>query len=490
MPTRFDNSVGKAAAARHHHRPIAAILRAFANAARALLTTTIPMALYCPSPNHATACQLTQREAELNSPSDFLVPQLRSHFDTRVTLPGSKSIALRQLAISALVDGTSIISGVPKCDDTASMIRCLQALDVKIEPNGDQLRVTGPMDFGPSTRHLNAFMSGASTRLLIGLAALRQGATHIDGHSSLRARTNQALFDVLRDNGCQVSSPDGGLPAIIQGPIQVGAELTIDGSLSSQYVTALLVIAPILAASAGLTVNLKGHLTSRPYVDITRNEMAKRSVSADWQGPNALYVRKDSYQPGNYRVEGDATAASYFLALATLHHGRVCLTNLDATTHQGDYGFCGVMEQLGAQVAREGATVIQGPAKLRRLEQIDMVAMPDAALTLIAMAPLLPAPLEITGLHTLPHKECNRLECPAVELGKMGIAVSTTSDSIRIAPCPAGKIQQHRLSTYHDHRMAMSFSLLGSVTGTLTVDDQRVVDKTYPDFWQDFQRLS
>ena len=147
---------------------------------------------------------------------------------------------------------------------------------------------------------------------------------------------------------------------------------------------------------------IEGDLVSRPYIDITLNEMSKRSVLGGWASPETLCIPAADYAAGSYVVEGDASAASYFSALATLHRGTVTLTNLDASSVQGDYGFCNIMELLGATVDRQGMTRICGPKELSPLPHIDMQEMPDVALTLIAMAPLLPAPIEITGLQSPP----------------------------------------------------------------------------------------
>ena len=422
----------------------------------------------------------------------FLIPKLSPGFEATVTLPGSKSIALRQLAIAALVEGTSHITGIPKCDDTDAMIDCLRALGVAIDEDTSGTCITGPMDFGSGHVELNSRMSGASTRLLIALAALRNGSTRIDGHESLRVRTNAPLFKVLRDNDCDVISDGGTLPAVILGGLTTNGPLYIDGSLSSQYITALTVIAPILARRQGLPtqeVHTHGDLVSRPYIDITLNEMEKRSVVGKWVDGTVLSLPAADYQPGEFLIEGDASAASYFLALATLHAGRVTLTNLDETTVQGDYLFCNVMESLGSSIERHSQTRITGPQKLLPLRRIDMQEMPDVALTLIAMSPLLAEPIEITGLQSLHYKECDRLECPAKEMRAMGIELNTTYDSIIVSPLGKYVPEIHTLNTYHDHRMAMAFATLASAYGTLTIDDKAVVNKTYPAFWDDYQRL-
>jgi len=424
------------------------------------------------------------------STDPYLIPQISGSFSATITLPGSKSIALRQLAIAAVTEGETRILGVPPCDDTEAMLDCLAQLGTLVRREDDQIIVTGPMDYTNDVT-LNARMSGASTRLLLGLAALRRGRTIIDGHASLRARTNAPLYDVLAAHGCRIRSDNGGLPVTLQGPIQPTSELHIDGSLSSQYVTALLIAAPLFAAEDTQRICIDGDLVSRPYIDITLNEMAKRGVSPRWSGERDITVARGSYSPGKVAVEGDATAATYFAALATLHGGEVELTNLGSDSKQGDYRFFDVMERVGAHIERHpGSTKITGPDSTTPLGTVDMNDMPDAALTLIALAPMLPGATDITGLSSLHHKECDRLECPAAEMRHLGIRGITSADAIHIEPVEPSAIQPHVLNTYHDHRMAMAFSLPGSVSGTLHVDDKHVVDKTYPNYWRDYATLN
>lgn len=433
---------------------------------------------------------MTSTPSSNSAANPYAIPKIHKAFSFKLALPGSKSIALRQLAIAALTDGVTTLSGVPECDDTAAMLDCLRALGVRINLSEEIITLSGPMDLdGDAT--LNARMSGASTRLLIGLAACRRGQTYIDGHDSLRVRTNLPLYDVLRKNGCQIESQGNGLPVTIKGPMS-GSAFRVDGAISSQYLTALLIAAPLISPQ-GLTVSIAGDLVSRPYIEITLNEMRKRGVTATWLDDHSLQVIPGSYQPGNAIVEGDATAASYFLGLATLHGSQIELTNLGTDTKQGDYAFTGLMESLGATVERHpDRTIISGADTLTSLSSVDMTEMPDAALTLIGMAPLIPGDTEITGLSTLRHKECDRLECPAKEMRAWGLAVETADSSIVIPAHASGRpTGAHVLNTYHDHRMAMAFSMLGSAVddhATLFVDDKNVVAKTYPNYWQDYAK--
>lgn len=419
----------------------------------------------------------------------FSIPQITSPFKATITLPGSKSIALRQLALAALADSESIIRGVPPCDDSDAMLSCLQTLGVTVNAHEDVIIVHGPMDFGDNEVELDARMSGASMRLLIALAALRRGITRIDGHPALRARTNAPLLDTLAQHGCEIDSENGYLPLTIRGPFTPPPSFVIEGSLSSQYITALLIIASQSASSELQEINISGSLVSKPYIDITLNEMAKRGLDARWTSDQSLEVKRATVAGGSYAIEGDATAASYFSALATLHQGEVTLANLGADTVQGDYAFCDIMADLGATVSKGQSTTIRGPDQLRGLGELDLTKMPDAALTLIAMSPLLPSPTTIVGLESLHHKECDRLECPAAELRSIGVKVDTADECITITPKAPADMQPHTLNTYHDHRMAMAFSLIGSKSNILSVDDKAVVNKTYPNFWNDYASL-
>ena len=425
--------------------------------------------------------------------NQYLIPKIVKPFNVDLELPGSKSIALRQLAISALTEGTTILEGVPSCDDTEAMLECLERLGLRISQSNTTITLIGPMNLVDDVV-INPRMSGASTRLLIALAALRSGETLIDGHDSLRARTNLPLVNTLQKLGCQIDSSDGHLPLAVRGPIRQTRSVSIDGSLSSQYITALLLISCGVAGDQAIfeEITIEGELVSKPYIDITVTEMSKRGVSARWEGTRSISIDTTrSYEASKITIEGDATAASYGASLACIHRGQVKFTNLGSNTHQGDYRFFEVLERLGAEVTRDPtSTLISGPSRLVPFKSIDMQDMPDVALTLIALAPLLNEELSISGLSSLHHKECDRLECPAEEMLKMGIAVTTTSDSIRIQPASIEELRGHLLTTYYDHRMAMAFSLLGSKTGLITVDDKNVVDKTYPGYWKDYEKLT
>ena len=403
-------------------------------------------------------------------------------FDLKLCLPGSKSIGLRQLAISALAHDSSAIHNLDRSSDISAMTKALGQLGVEVQRIGNTLNVN-PTKFNfTSDIHLDLDMSGVSLRLLLAVSALRTGSTTFDGHASLRARPNQHLLEALEQLGCTVQSNKGRLPITVSGPA-TGDSVRLQASVTSQYLTALLLASPVF--TQGLRIELVDALTSAPYVELTLNEMTRRGVSVQRNG-NILKVTPQTYRGRNVDIEGDATASTYFAALATLHQSTVHLDNLALNTTQGDIEFLNVCKSLGATVAHEhGGITISGPAQLNSLGEICMVDMPDAALTLMAMAPYLPDKTHITGLATLRHKECDRISCPAQELRKAGITAEEGPDHITIVP---GNPQPATFDTHDDHRMAMSLAIFATRTPGCSIRDPNCVEKTYANFWADLDR--
>jgi 3-phosphoshikimate 1-carboxyvinyltransferase len=424
-----------------------------------------------------------------------LVPWPAGTFQFETPLPGSKSLTLRDCAIAALADGVSTIRYPGECDDYWRMKDCLRKLGIAVDDSAEGVvRIAGQGgQFNEGAIELNTGQSAVSTRLLLAMAALRPGATLIDGHISMRNRPNKALVDALESLGAGMqSSNDGHLPTTVSGTRHLLGPVRVPSNISSQYLTSLLIIAPLL--DAGLVIEVEGELTSRPYVDLTLDEMAKFGVRVTNHDYRRLAVAPQVYRAGDIDVEGDASAASYFAALATLHGARIVLSNLGAKTRQGDYGFFGICEKLGARVERSAArTIIEGPRMLQAgfSDDVDMTSMPDVAPTLMMLAPFLKAPTRITGLATLRVKECDRIAAPTRELRKLGVTVEEGPDYMVIEPLAQGVISRQEvveIETYHDHRIAMSFGVLGSRLPGLRILDPGCVAKTYPNYWKDWQR--
>ena len=425
------------------------------------------------------------------------ISKVREPFDIALTLPGSKSIALRQLVMSALAADKTSLVGIPRCDDIDAMVRALSRLGAGIETAGrSRLVVDPPVTLAAGEAHIDVDLSGVSLRFLLAVAALRRDGTHLDGRAPLRVRPNRDMIEALRQLGCraQAADEDGHLPISVAGPDDWAREIEVGTRVSSQYLSGLMLIAPRLPH--GLTLRPKDEPVSASYVEVTRVEMAKRgAVVRIVGGPRgnpsqqtAIRIEPGAYRGGTLAIEGDASAATYFAGLATLHASTVRFANLGAGTTQGDFAFFDVCRKLGADVQIGRDTVsIAGPARPRPIGHMDMEDMPDAATTLMAMAPFLPGATHITGLSTLRHKECDRIACPVRELRKAGVDVEEGPDWVRVQPLSTPR--PARFETYDDHRMAMSLAVFASKVGGCAVLDPGCVAKTYADFWEDLAEV-
>ena len=422
-------------------------------------------------------------------------PQGSFHFET--ALPGSKSLTLRDCAIAALADGQSTVRFPGEADDYWRMKDCLRRLGIGVDDSREEeVRIAGRGgSFAPGRVELDVGQSAVTARLMLAFAALRPDETVVDGHISMQKRPNKDLVDALRTLGAVLdSSNDGYLPTTVRGTRALRGPVRVPGTISSQYLTSLLTIAPLI--EGGLTIEVEGDLTSKPYVDLTLDEMSKFGVRVDNRDYRKLVVAQQVYRAGVIDVEGDASAASYFAALATLHGASIRLGNLGSGTRQGDYAFLGLCEKLGARVTRTaGSTLIEGPRQIATAfdGSVDMTSMPDVAPTLMMMAPFLSRATHITGLATLRVKECDRIAAPTRELRKLGVSVEEGPDWMRIEPLSTSRAATPgvvEIETYHDHRIAMCFGVLGSLLPGLRILDPGCVAKTYPNYWRDWQRAS
>ena len=432
------------------------------------------------------------------------IERVERAFHVRLTLPGSKSIALRHILMSALAQAPTRLLGVPRCDDVEAMFRAIVRLGSTVGAEGEGGQAGQVGQIGGLERHhkasfinppdkpctgdveLDLGMSGVSLRLLLGAAMLRTARTRFTGHAQLHRRPNAPLLAALEQIGCHVESDHGLLPISATGPAEPAPSTTLKTGVSSQYLSALLLAAPCLPS--GLAIHLEDELTSASYVGVTQAEMARRGATVRQIDECTIFVPHGQYAGGEVTIEGDASAATYHAALATLHGGTVELANLGTASQQGDYGFLTVCERAGATVERgELTTTIRGPKQLAAVGEVDMIDMPDAAPTLMALAPFLPAPTHITGLATLRVKECDRIAAGACELRKAGVRVEERADAMTIHP--AATAQSAAFDTYEDHRMAMALSVLASKVGDCQIRGADCVSKTYADYWEDFERI-
>ena len=414
------------------------------------------------------------------------IPRITSPFAADITLPGSKSIALRHLLMSSLADAPTRLDGIPRCDDVDVMFEALRRLGATVVRRGKSAWLTPSAVPFASDVVLDLGMSGVSLRLLLAHAALRTSTTRFTGHRQLHQRPNADLLEALQAIGCRIVANEGRLPITVAGPASPIAETTLATDVTSQYLSGLMLSAPALPA--GLAIALKGAPTSASYVGVTTTEMAKRGVAVQTPNESTVFVPPGTYAGGDVLIEGDASAATYHAALATLHGGRITLTNLGSSTRQGDYAFLGLCERMGAEVSRASDRVtIKGPASPKPVGDADMADMPDAAPTLMTMAPFLPTATHITGLATLRVKECDRIACGATELRKAGVRVEEFDAAMTIHP--ADVLRPAGFETYEDHRMAMALSVAASKVGGCVIRGADCVAKTYADYWEDFDRV-
>ena len=429
--------------------------------------------------------------------------KIKKNFKKNISLPGSKSITNRDFVLASLAKGKSILRDIGLSDDSDRMREALSTLGIKIEKISNQdfeiYGRGGDFDLGEKKIYLGG--SGTSTRFLLALSVLREGKTILDGNESLRARPQRDLLDAIDQLGLKVKSKNDsylpieidslGLDSITQNKIKMR------GDISSQYFTALMQIAPILAN--GLEIEVEGDLVSKPYIDITINEMSKFGVKVENLDYKKFIISNQKYKPQDLKIEGDASAASYFLALATIHGGEVKINNLGKSSVQGDLGFYRVCEKLGARVKIQNNSLeIKGPVdgKLKELNEIDMEDIPDTAQTLMTIASFVPGGVKIRGIQNLRFKECDRINAPATELRKLGVEVETGDDYIRISekqdfsPEYSGlTLENISIDTYDDHRMAMSFAVLGTKIGGFSINYPDCVNKTFPAFWEELARF-
>lgn len=418
----------------------------------------------------------------------YRVAPLGAPLDAVVHVPGSKSIANRALVCAALAEGESVLTNVPDGDDTAAMLDCLAALGLAVERDASTVVVAGGLGRfrrGPVT--LPTRLAGTTSRFITAVAALGPGPYLIDGGVPLRRRPMAPLHDALGALGVSVTPVDapGHLPVTVSGPLDVTVdEVQLRGDISSQYLTALMLIAPYMPD--GLRFVLTTPLVSRPYVRITAAVMASFGVPGVELGDRIITVPPGRYQPRRYEVEPDASSASYPLAAAAICGGRVRVPGLTDQSLQGDAQFHRVLQRMGCEVAQDHAgTMVSRHGELRGVE-INMVDLSDLVPTLAVVAPFATSRTDIHGVGFIRGKESDRLTDLCVELRRAGIDATDNPDGLVVEPSVP---HSATLATHHDHRLAMAFALVGLGASGIIVEDPDVVSKSWPGFWEMIEGL-
>ncbi|MBE7398314.1 3-phosphoshikimate 1-carboxyvinyltransferase [Bacteroides fragilis] len=392
-----------------------------------------------------------------------------SHIKATIQLPASKSISNRALIIHALSKGNDVLSNLSDCDDTKVMVKALTE-------GGEVIDILAA---GTAMRFLTAYLSSTP------------GTHIITGTERMQQRPIQILVNALRELGANIeyTRNEGFPPLRIEGAPLAGNEITLKGNVSSQYISALLMIGPIL--KNGLQLRLTGEVISRPYINLTLQLMKDFGASARWTSDQSISVEPQPYRCVPFTVESDWSAASYWYQMAVLSsEADIELTGLFRHSYQGDSRGAEVFVRLGIETeyTEEGIRLRKNGSCVKRLDE-DFVDIPDLAQTFVVTCALLDVPFRFTGLQSLKIKETDRIEALKAEMKKLGYVLHDEDDSIlywngeRIEPqaCPV-------IKTYEDHRMAMAFAPAAIHYPTIQIDEPQVVSKSYPGYWDDLRK--
>lgn len=405
--------------------------------------------------------------------------------------PGSKSITNRALVCAALAEGVSKLSGALESEDTEVMIDSLHRLEIPVErqQNGTTLVVSGCGGNIPAkSADLFVGNSGTTIRFLTALTTLGHGTYRLSGVPRMHERPIADLLAALNQLGADVKSEAGTdcPPVIVNANGLPGGRTTIRGDISSQFLSGLLMAAPLAQSNVELIV--EGELVSKPYVTMTTGVMREFGVEAHFSGLSRFVIAgQQRYRGREYAIEPDASAASYFWGLAAITGGEVTVEGLGPQALQGDVAFVQCLEKIGCRVMYDSrGTTVAGPSAPLRGIDVDMNAISDTAQTLAVVALFAEGPTTIRGVAHIRHKETDRIGDLARELRKLGAKVDEFADGLRITPAP---LHGATIETYNDHRMAMSFALAGMKIPGVTIQNPGCTAKTYPQFFEDLSQL-
>ncbi|AFZ82628.1 3-phosphoshikimate 1-carboxyvinyltransferase [Candidatus Kinetoplastidibacterium crithidiae] len=418
-------------------------------------------------------------------------------------LPGSKSISNRVLLLSALSNGVTEINGLLSSDDTKVMIDALSKLGIIIvdkDINNIELISNGSLNNGS----FDLFLGNAGTALrpLLAVLSFMDGYYKLHGVPRMHERPIRDLVNALRQLGCNIKYYDKeGYPPLIVSPfIKSNTDsVSIKGSVSSQFLTALLLAAPVFTNKnkTNLTINLDGELISKPYIDITLNLMEKFGVVVNRISNDSFFINHEDFYttPGKISVEGDASAASYFLALGAIAGGPIIINGVGNNSIQGDIEFTKFLTSIGANIKfsensieSSGILVCNGE-KLKSFD-VDFNMIPDAAMTAAVLALYADGKCFLRNIGSWRVKETDRINAMQVELSKFGVKVESGDDWLSIDPIDIDNWPSHvSIDTWDDHRMAMCFSLTAFGKTNVRIMDPSCVNKTFPEYFDVYNKM-
>ena len=425
----------------------------------------------------------------LTTSSSLQIIPINHPLNAIIRVPGSKSLTNRALMISALANGTTRLTNALFSDDSRYFVKALQKLgfDIQLDEANHEMIVTGLGGKIPAKKaELFIGNAGTAARFLSAFLTLGNGEYVLDGDPRMRERPIGDLIDALHQLGVEMDATNNCPPVEIFAKGLMGGKTKIAGNISSQFLSALLMVAPY--AQSPIEIELTTELNSKPYVDMTIAIMQDFGVEIERRDYSQFTIHPTFYSPlSTYAIESDASAASYFFAAPAICGGTVCVENISRKSLQGDINFLDVLSQMGCTVTEtDDCLQVTGTTDLRGID-VDMRDIPDTAQTLAAIAPFTASPTRIRGIASARLKETDRVYATCTELTRLGVRVEEHADGMTIHPVE--KTRPAIIQTYNDHRMAMSFALIGLRVPGITIENPGCVSKTFPDYFDVLEAL-
>ncbi len=406
--------------------------------------------------------------------------------NAKVSVPPSKSYTNRALIVASLADGVSVLSNISESEDSIYLTSALREFGIDIKKEANVLNVQG-VNGKPNAPDKDIFIGNAGTaiRFLTTFSSLANGNTVLTGDEAMQKRPIKDLLDALTMAGIKTSSTNGCPPVTIYGGNFKGGKISLNGTVSSQFVSSILLSAPY--AKYPIELHINGKMSSTPYVDMSIHVM--RSFGAEIQTivPYSFYLisNKDQYIAEPFRIEGDASSASYFFAAAAITGGKVIVSNLSQDSLQGDMKFLYVLEDMGCRITKHSDSIEIHGGTLHGID-IDMNEIPDCVPAIAIVAAFAEGETKITNVAHLRYKETDRLTAIATQLTNIGGKVRINKDGLTIYP---QKLHGATIETYNDHRIAMSFAVAGLRIPGIEILNPACVKKSFPNFWEEFKLL-
>lgn len=425
----------------------------------------------------------------INQSNNIKIEKINSPINAIVNLPGSKSITNRALLLAALAQGESKLNNFLYCEDTVAFMQALESLGIKISyhQGKSECLIQGCSGIFPNFKtKVWCQDSGLAARFLLAACANQENGEYLfDGTERLRERPLGDLISVLEQQGANFSSLS--MPLNISGKKLIGKHIFVPGDVSSQFLSALLIIAPYMQNSVSIETE---SLISQPYINLTCQMMKSFGVNVQVDNKNTQWkvISEQKYLGTDYVIEPDLSGASYFFAAAAVTGGSITVKNLDRENClQGDIRFLDVLEKMGCVIYQEGSHIkIQGPEKLGGIDQVDMGDISDTMMSLAAIAPFASSPTLITNIANTRLKESDRIHAMVTNLNNLNIKTEQGDDWLKIYP---GEPNPGVINSFNDHRIAMSCALLGLKASGIEINNPGCVAKTFPDFFERFTLL-